>query len=236
MGELHLEILRERLLREFRVEANVGTPRVSYRQTIRSRAEGASTFEKHVGGRSHFARVRVLIEPDPAAVKPTLRSELRKDKVPLEFHPAIEEGAAGAIASGGVLGLTLTQLRACIVDAEFRPGESSALAYTAAASAALEDALGRAGGIILEPFMRFEIEVPEEYYGGVSSDLSKRRASIEGVDLEHGIRTIRGVVPLAEVFGYPNTLRSLTQGRGSISLEPESYRPVPEEVAARFDL
>jgi elongation factor G len=236
MGELHLEVLKERLLREFRVAAVVGTPRVSYRQTIRRPAIGRGVFEKQLGGKSHFAAVVVALTPASEAARPTLTSELKKEKLPLEFHPAVEDGTRSALASGGVLGFPLTQLAVRIVEAEFRPGEASAVAYSAAASAAFANALADAGTTILEPVMRFEIEVPDDYYGAVSSDLNKRRAQIREVELEQGLRLIRGIVPLAEVFGYPNNLRSLSQGRGSISLEPECYLPVPEDVAARFDL
>jgi elongation factor G len=234
MGELHLEILKDRLLREFRVAAVVGTPRVAYRQTIERPADGEGVFEKQLGLKSHYARVLVHLEPLPEAAKPLLASELRKEKVPLEFHPAVEEGARGALQSGGVLGFPLTQLRVRIVDADFRPGEASPIAYSTAAHEAFTRALEKAGSVILEPVMRFEIEVPDDYYGAVSVDLQKRRAQIDAIELEHGVRIIRGLVPLAEVFGYSNTLRSLSQGRGSISLEPERYLPVPPEIAAKF--
>ena len=235
MGELHLEVLKGRLLREFNVAANVGTPRVSYRQTIQAAAEARGVFEQQIGGRQHFAAVRLRLEPDPELSQVLLESRLDKDAVPLEFHPAVEDGARGALGSGGVLGFPLTQVRAVVLDAEFRQGESSAMAYTAAASKAVDEALDVAGACVLEPVMAFAIEVPEEFYGAVSADVSQRRAVIQDVELERGLRVIRGVVPLAEVFGYPNMLRSLSQGRAEISLEPDSYRAVPADVAARFD-
>ncbi|MBN1443264.1 MAG: elongation factor G [Planctomycetes bacterium] len=236
MGELHLEIIKERLLREFRVAANVGTPRVAYRQTILRSAEGESVFDRQLGGRTQFARVRVRVAPAPGAelARSEVRSELRKEKVPLEFHPAILDAVQGALESGGDLGLPLLQIRVTVIDGEFRPGESTAVAFAAAAAGAFADALSRAGSVVLEPVMRFEILLPEEYYGAVSLDLGKRRSTIREVDLEGHLRVIRGTVPLSEVFGYTGTLRSLTQGRGMISLEPESYQPVGEEVAERF--
>jgi elongation factor G len=236
MGELHLEVIRERLDREFRVGANVGTPRVAYRQTIQSAAEAEAVFERQLAGRTQFARVSVRLEPAPELLKPAVESELRKERVPLEFHPVINDALRAALESGGQVGLPLTQIRALILDGEFRPGESTPVAYAAAASSAFERALERAQSVILEPVMRFEIQLPDDYYGAVSTDLNKRRSTIREVDVEHGLRYIRGVVPLAEVFGYSGTLRSLTQGRGTISLEPEFYRPVPEEVAQRFRL
>jgi elongation factor G len=234
MGELHLEILRDRLLREFKVEAGVGKPRVAYRQTLRIAATGDGVFERQIGGKNHFARVRVRVEPAPGAERPTVQSLLRKEKVPLEFHPAIEDGVKGALETGGTLGFPMIQIRVVIEDAEFRPGEASPIAYTTAASMAFDAAVALSEAVLLEPVMRFEIQVPDDYYGSVTNDLNKRRAEIREAGLQAELRILRGTVPLAEVFGYTTALRSLTQGRGAISLEPESYRPVPEEVAARF--
>jgi elongation factor G len=234
MGELHLEIVKERIAREFKVAANVGSPRVAYRQTILRSAEADAVFEKQIGGRSHYARVVILLEPAPGALKTEVSSDLKKDKVPLEFHPVILDAVRDALESGGVLGFPLTQMRARILDAAFRPGESSAVAYAAAAAQSFQVALERAGAVILEPVMRFEIQLPDSYYGPVSTDLQKRRAILRESDLADGLRILRGLVPLAEVFGYPNNLRSLSQGRAAISLEPESYLPVPQAVAERF--
>jgi elongation factor G len=234
MGELHLEILQDRLFREFKVDANVGKPRVAYRQTVRSTATGEGLFERQIGGKNHFARVRVRVVPEAGSEKPTLENLVKKDVVPLEFIPAIEEGVRGSLESGGTLGFPMIQLRVIIESAEFRPGEASAIGYTTAAALAFEDALTRSEAVVLEPLMRFEIQVPDEYYGGVTNDLNKRRALIRESDVQGPFRMLRGAVPLAEVFGYTTVLRSITQGRGSISLEPEAYTPVPPEVAARF--
>jgi len=236
MGELHLEIVKDRLLREFRVEAAVGAPRVAYRQTLAEPAEAEGVFEKQVGGRNLFAKVCLRLEPTPDATRPTVMSELRKELIPLEFHPVINEGVKEALDSGGVLGFPLIQLRVRILGAEFRPQESTAPAYNAACATAFQLALERAGVTILEPVMRFEIQVPDAYYGTVSTDLGRRRAAIQEVNLEHDMRIIRGCVPLSEVFGYSGTLRSLSQGRATISLEPEAYVPVPREVEERFRL
>jgi elongation factor G len=235
MGELHLEILRDRLLREFKVEAHVGKPRVAYRQTVRGTAEGVGVFERQIGGKNHFAKVKVRVEPAPGADRPTVENLVRKNQVPLEFIPAIEEGARGALESGGTLGFPMIQLKVIIQAAEFRPGEASNIAYTTAASAAFDDAVTKSEAVILEPVMRFEIQVPDAFYGPVTNDLNKRRAVIHESDILADLRTLRGTVPLAEVFGYTTVLRSLTQGRGTISLEPESYSPVPAEVAKIFD-
>jgi elongation factor G len=236
MGELHLEIVKDRLLREFRVEAAVGPPRVAYRQTLAAQAEAQGVFEKQIGGRSLFAKVSLRLEPTPDQTLPTVVSELRKETLPLEFHPVIKEAVKEALDSGGLLGFPLIQLRVRILGAEFRPQESTAPAYNAASTLAFQLALDRAGVTILEPVMRFEIQVPDAYYGTVSTDLVRRRAGIQEVTLDHDLRIIRGRVPLSEVFGYSGTLRSLSQGRATISLEPEAYAPVPRDVEDRFRL
>jgi elongation factor G len=212
----------------------VGKPRVAYRQTLRIAATGDGVFERQIGGKNHFARVRVRVEPAPGAERPTVQSLLKKEKVPLEFHPAIEDGVKGALETGGTLGFPMIQIRVVIEDAEFRPGEASPIAYTTAASMAFDAAVALSEAVLLEPVMRFEIQVPDDHYGSVTNDLNKRRAEIREAGLQAELRILRGTVPLAEVFGYTTALRSLTQGRGSISLEPEFYRPVPEDVAARF--
>lgn len=234
MGELHLDVVTDRLRREFRVPATVGKPRVAYRQTIQKSSEAEVCFEKQIAGRTHFARVLLRLDPLESTLRPVVDSELKKDRVPLEYHQVIIDAVRAAAESGGGVGLPLIQLRAIVLDGEFRPGESTPVAYAQAASRAFEQALEKAQAVILEPVMRFEIELPDQYYGAVSTDLNKRRTIIREVDLKHGIRQIRGTVPLREVFGYTGTLRSLTQGRGNISLEPESYQPVPEEVAERW--
>ncbi len=236
MGELHLEVIKNLLLREFKVDARVGKPRVAYRQTIRSAQEGESIFERQIGGKQHFARVRVRIEPDPDAEVPVVKNEVTKVDVPLEFHPPLIEGVTGAVESGGDLGFPIIKIRVTIVEAEFRQNEGSPIAFTTAGAEAFARALEKEEPRILEPVMRFEVQVPDEYYGGVVNDFNQRRAIVQETDLQGDLRILRGTVPLAEVFGYTTILRSLTQGRGTISLEPESYAPVPVEVEERFRL
>ena len=234
MGELHLEVAEHRIGEEFRIDVSVGTPRVAYRQTVRSTARGDVVFESHVGDRSQFARVEVEVFPTGEEATPSVESELSKESVPLEFHPVIREAVETAIRSGGTIGLPLTRVGARVLGAEFRTGESTPVAFSQAATKAVEKAIEEAGVVVLEPVMRFEIDVPDDHYGAVSNDLAQRRATIESVDLVEGRRVVRGIVPLSAVFGYSAILRALTQGRGAISLQPESYQPVPEAVAARF--
>ena len=236
MGELHLEIIKERLEREFKVGATVGKPRVSYRQTIMETCSGAGVFDHKLGERSQYAEVSVSVEPGSDESGCEIVNQLSKEDVPLEFQPAVEDSLAAAVESGGTLGLPLMRIRVRIIGGGTRQGEASAVAFATAANAAFDDALSSAESFVLEPMMRFEIQVPEEYYGNVSTDLNQRRTVIREVDLEGLNRILRGVVPLAETFGYTGVLRSLTQGRGTISLEPESYAAVPSAVAARFRL
>ena len=236
MGELHLEIVVERLEREFKVEANIGKPRVSYRQTIMEACEGVGIFDHKLGERSQYAEVRVNVGPGAGAGSCEIVNLLSKEDVPLEFHPAVVESLEAAVESGGTLGLPLMRIRVTVTGGGTRQGEASAVAFATAANVAFDNALNSSQSFVLEPTMRFEIQVPEEYYGAVSTDLNQRRTDIREVDLEGGLRILRGLVPLAETFGYTSRLRSLTQGRGTISLQPESYSAVPKEVAARFQL
>jgi len=234
MGELHLEIVRERLEREFHVAAAVGAPRVSYRQTIAREARVKGEIDRQLGGKHVFARVEVELVPARDSETPKVESRLSKEIVPLELHPVIFDGVKDALQSGGGLGFPLVQVLARVLSAEFRPHESTPAAFQAASAAAVNEGLEQAGIVILEPIMRFEIQVPDAAYGAVATDLEGRRSSIEEVLYVQESRWIRGKVPIAEVFGYPSTLRSLTQGRGTISLEPESYAPVPREVEKRL--
>lgn len=233
MGELHLEIIKERLEQEFRVVARVGKPRVSYRQTIRGSQRGSSVFEKQIGQKSHYAKVELEISSDDSIEKPVVETKVDKAIVPLEFHPAIQDGVEGAVA-GAPLGFALIKMRALVDHAETRQNEGSEIAFTTAAAAAVHHALDAAEVVTLEPLMRFEIQVPEEYFGNIQKDFNKRRALVQDSGMNGDLRVVRGTVPLAEVFGYTTILRSLTQGRGSISLEPETYAPVPRDVQARL--
>lgn len=235
MGELHLEIIKERLQREFSVDARVGKPRVAYRETVQGEATGSAVFEKLVGQKNHYAQVRIRVSHDDDVEGTEVSSELDKESVPLEYHPDIIEGVRGALESGGTRGFPFTHVRATVIDGDFRQGEGSPVAFATAASQALADAIQKMPSVVLEPIMRFEVQVPEDYYGSVVNDFNKRRAVVAETDLQGDIRLVRGTVPLAEVFGYTTILRSLSQGRASISMEPETYAEVPPEVAAKFD-
>ena len=235
MGELHLEVNVHRLVEDWRVKVVVGKPRVWYRQTIGAEAEAAAVFEKQLGARRHFARLTVKVVPDGGRVKPTIAIKLDPRRVPREFWPAIEEGLHGAIAGGGYLGFPWIYLRAEVTDGEIRVGETTAVAFAAAAQEAFDAATAKAKSVLLEPIINFDIFVPVEYYGTVSSDMTRRRGEIHETQIVGAGQRIGGKVPLAETFGYISTLRSLTQGRGTMTLEPCGFAPAPPEVAARFD-
>lgn len=235
MGELHLDIIRERLESEFGLGVKVGKPRVSYRQSIKEACSGAGVFDRKTGERSQYAEISVSVEPGCEDGSCEIVNQLSKEDVPLQFHPAVENELKAAVESGGTVGLALMGIRVRIISGAYRQGEATETAFIAAASLAFDDALNSAKSIILEPMMSFEIQTPTEFFGNVLNDLNRRRTEIRGTDHQEGIDSIlRGVVPLAETFGYTGILRTLTAGEGTISLEPESYSPAPPKVAADF--
>jgi elongation factor G len=231
MGELHLEILRHRIEREFRMTVRVGEPRVAYRQTVTRAAEAEAIFDKVLPGRSMYAGVRLRVEPDAHATPVALVNQLSRDEIPPQFHGAVESSARGAAAGGGTLGYPLTGLRVTLLGGSAREQGSNEVAFGHAAHMAFEKALAAAGPVLLEPIMEFEIRAPQDLLAGVNADLNGRRARVTSVTAEGSEAVVRGAVPLAEIFGYSTVLRSLTQGRASFSVEPRAYEAVPEHVA-----
>ncbi|GIW71426.1 MAG: elongation factor G [Planctomycetota bacterium] len=238
MGELHLEVLAHRIKREFGVDARVGKPRVSYRQTVAQPAEGYGRFERETGQRRLFGAVRLRVAPwsPPAGSKQKVRftSRLPSGRLPRELEAAVAEGALSAAAAGGTLGYPIIDVEIELLDAELHPTDSTEVAFNAAAAMAFQAACEKAGLVMLEPVMRLEIQTPEEYYGAVLTDLQQRRATLQDMAMHGEMRVIRGVVPLAEMFGYSTTIRSLSQGRATFSLEPYAFAPVPEEARPRW--
>ncbi|MFH1227343.1 MAG: elongation factor G [Planctomycetota bacterium] len=226
MGELHLEIIKNRITRDFNIPANVGEPRVAYKETITQPAEGQAEFNRQVGEKQHYAKVVVRVEPDRTALRPTIICQPIPNKVPVQFINAVQDGLAGSVMSGEVAGYPLIYLKITLTDGAFVSASSSEVAFQAAGAMALKDALSKTKGVVLEPIMKFDIVVPEEYMGEVIQDLNKRRAVIEEVDSTTTTKIIKGKIPIAQTFGYATALRSLTSGRGSHSLEPAEYRPV----------
>jgi elongation factor G len=235
MGELHLEVLVDRMLREFRVSANVGKPRVAYRETITQSVRSEGTFARQTGGRAHYGRVVLDLTPLGPGEGFVFENHCSEDVIPKEFIPAIEEGAREAMESGILAGYPLVDLRASLVGGTFDEEESSDLAFKVAASKALRDGVQDGGPVLLEPVMKTEIVAPETFVGEIVGDLNARRAQIERLDPRPGgIQAILAFVPLAEMFGYATDLRSMTQGRGTFTMEFAHYAQVDRQIADRI--
>jgi len=235
MGELHLEVLVDRMLREFKVSANVGKPRVAYRETITQSVRSEGSFVRQTGGRGHYGRVVLELEPLEPGGGFSFIDACRNDVIPKQFVPAIEEGARGALESGVLAGYPLVDLQATLVDGDFHEVDSSELAFKIASSIALRDGVQEAGPVLLEPVMSTEIVAPEEFVGEIVGDLNARRAQIESLDPRPGgIQAVKANVPLAGMFGYATDLRSMTQGRGTFTMEFLHYAEVDRQVADRI--
>jgi elongation factor G len=235
MGELHLEVLVDRMLREFKVSANVGKPRVAYRETITQSVRSQGSFVRQTGGRGHYGRVVLELEPLEPGGGFEFIDACPRDVIPRQFIPAIEEGAREALESGVLAGYPLIDLRATLVDGDFHEVDSSELAFKVAASIALRDGVQEAGPVLLEPVMSTEIVAPEEFVGEIVGDLNARRAQIERLDPRPGgIQAVHASVPLAGMFGYATDLRSMTQGRGTFTMEFSHYAEVDRQLADRI--
>ena len=232
MGELHLEIIVDRLRREFQVEANVGRPRVSYRETIRAAVEQEGRFVRQTGGRGQFGHVFLRIEPLPSGGGYEFVNKITGGAVPKEYIPAVDKGVQQQMAEGVLGGYPVVDLRATLYDGSFHEVDSSEVAFRVAAQQALRDGIKRARPVLLEPTMKIEVVTPDDYMGDVSADLSRRRGELHSMEESPSGKVVRGEVPLAEMFGYATTLRSMSQGRATYSMEFSRYTPVPAKVAA----
>jgi elongation factor G len=235
MGELHLEILVDRMRREFKVEANVGKPQVAYRETLRKAvARHDYTHKKQTGGSGQFAKIQIAIEPLPTGVVEGGYEFINKvtgGRVPREYIPSVDAGCREAMTSGPLAGYPLTDVRVTLLDGAYHDVDSSELAFKVAGLAAFKEASKLADPAILEPVMRVEVVTPEDFMGDVIGDLNSRRGQIQAMDERSGARVVRALVPLSEMFGYVGDLRSRTQGRASYSMEFDSYAEVPGNVA-----
>jgi elongation factor G len=233
MGELHLDVTLKRIERDFGVKLGWGKPRVSFRETVRSAAEGSATYQRQVAGDQLFARVRLRVEPlsDPGA-RTEVVSALPQGAMPAAYVPALVDSVANAADGGGLYGYPVTGIRATIEDASFADAGQPEIAINSAASHAFREALRAAGAIVLEPYGRLEIRIPEDYLGAVMKTLQQRRAIVLDTGFSRGATIVRGVAPIGDMFGYLTALRSHTQGRGSFSLEPLDYRPLPDNLTA----
>ena len=231
MGELHLEILVDRMLREFKVEANVGAPQVAYRETIRKSVKAEGKFIRQSGGKGQYGHVVIQLEPGDAGTGFEFVSKIVGGSIPKEYVSPAEQGMKEACESGILAGYPLIDVKATLVDGSFHEVDSSEMAFKIAGSMAIKDGVMKASPVLLEPMMKVEVEVPEDFLGDVMGDLNSRRGQIEGMGSESGIAKVTAKVPLAEMFGYATDIRSKTQGRGIFSMEFSHYDEVPRNVA-----
>jgi elongation factor G len=233
MGELHLEIIVDRMKREFKVEANIGKPKVAYREAITKSYEVDYTHKKQSGGAGQFAKVKIIFEPLPADTKEQFifASEIVGGRVPKEYIPGVEKGLEQAKETGVLAGYPVVRLKARLIDGAYHDVDSSVLAFEIAARSAFREAIEKAGPIILEPIMKVEVVTPEDYMGDVIGDINSRRGQIQNLEGRDVAQVITAKIPLASMFGYVNDLRSLSQGRASYSMEFDSYEAVPANVA-----
>ncbi len=234
MGELHLEIIVDRLFREFKVEANVGKPQVAYKETIRNKVRAEGRFVRQSGGRGQYGHVWVEFEPLERGVGYAFENKIVGGVVPREYVPAVDEGIQEAMANGVIAGYPMIDVKATIVDGSYHEVDSSEMAFHIAGSMALKAGAQKGDAYLLEPIMKVEVTVPEEYMGDIMGDINSRRGRIEGMEARAGAQVIRGFVPLSEMFGYATSLRSRTQGRGTYSMEFYSYEEVPKSVSAEI--
>jgi len=231
MGELHLEIIVDRLKREFKVETNVGKPQVAYRETFRTPARVEGKFVRQSGGRGQYGHVWIEFEPLEQGAGFVFENKIVGGVVPKEYVPAVQAGIEEAMRNGVLAGYPMVDIKATLVDGSYHDVDSSEMAFKIAGSLALKAAKDKCNPVLLEPIMKVEVTVPEEYFGDVMGTLSSRRGRIEGTDTRAGAQIIRAKVPLGEMFGYSTTLRSSTQGRGTFSMELSHYEEVPKSIA-----
>ncbi len=238
MGELHLDILIDRLKREFKVEANIGAPQVAYRETISHKAEVDYTHKKQTGGSGQFARVKMELEPTEPGEGYSFESRIVGGAVPKEYIPGVEKGIQSVLDSGPLAGFPVIDVKVALVDGAYHDVDSSVLAFEIAARAAMREGLKKAGAKLLEPIMKVEVVTPEEYTGNIIGDLTSRRGQVQGQEARGNAIVINAFVPLANMFGYINTLRSMSSGRANFTMLFDHYEPVPqnisEEIQAKY--
>ncbi|MEW6540940.1 MAG: elongation factor G [Bacillota bacterium] len=234
MGELHLEIIVDRLLREFKVQANIGRPQVAYKETIKGIAQAEGRFIRQTGGRGQYGHVVIVVEPLDRGKGFEFSNQIVGGVVPKEFIPSVETGVREALTSGVLFGYPVADVKVSLVDGSYHPVDSSEPAFKIAASMALKKAVTNASPVLLEPVMRVEVVLPEDYTGDVISDLNSRRGHITRMELQGKTQVVRADVPLAEMFGYATELRSRTQGRGNHTMQFDHYAEVPQNIADKM--
>ena len=233
MGELHLEIIVDRLLREFKVEANVGKPQVAYKETIRKSADVEEKYARQSGGRGQYGHVKIRVEPNPTKGYEFI-NEIVGGAIPKEYIPAVDNGIQGAMLSGVLAGYNVVDVKVTLYDGSYHEVDSSEMAFKIAGSMAFKSAMKQADPVLLEPIMKVTVIVPEEYMGDIIGDVNSRRGTIQGMEAISGAQRINAMVPLSEMFGYATDMRSRTQGRGQYTMEPSHYAEVPKSVSEKI--
>ncbi len=234
MGELHLEIIVDRLLREFKVEANVGAPQVAYKETISGNANVDHKYSRQSGGKGQYGHVKIIVEPNESGKGYEFINNVVGGSIPKEYIPAVDAGIKGAMQAGVLAGYPVVDVKVTLYDGSYHEVDSSEMAFKIAGSMAFKEAMRKAQPVILEPIMQVTVLVPEQYMGDVIGNLNSRRGQIQGMDAHNGIEEIKALVPLSEMFGYSNDLRSKTQGRGQYAMEPHSYIEVPKSISEKI--
>ncbi len=234
MGELHLEIIVDRLLREFKVEANVGAPQVAYKETIRKSADVNEMYKRQSGGKGQYGHVKIIAEPNESGKGYEFINKIVGGAIPKEYIPAVDAGIKGAMQAGVLAGYPVVDVKVTLYDGSYHEVDSSEMAFKIAGSMAFKEAMRKADPVILEPIMKVVVIVPEDYMGDVIGDLNSRRGQIQGMEARIGAQQINAFVPLSEMFGYSNDLRSKTQGRGQYTMEPSHYIEVPKSIAEKI--
>ena len=234
MGELHLEIIVDRLLREFKVEANVGAPQVSYKETIRKEATVDHKYARQSGGKGQYGHVKIIVEPNESGKGYEFVNKVVGGAIPKEYIPAVDAGIQGAMQAGVLAGYQVVDVKVTLFDGSYHEVDSSEMAFKIAGSMAFKEAMRKADPVILEPIMKVVVIVPEEYMGDIIGDINSRRGQIQGMESRPGAQQINAFVPLSEMFGYSNALRSKSQGRGQYSMEPSHYIELPKSISDKL--
>ena len=232
MGELHLDIKVDILRRTYKVDANIGAPQVAYREKLTRRIEQDYTHKKQTGGTGQFARVKIVFEPNDQGAGNTFESKIVGGAVPKEFIPGVEKGINSVMGAGVLAGFPVVDVKATLMDGAFHDVDSSVLAFEIASRAAFREALQKGGSVLLEPIMKVEVVTPEDYTGSVIGDLNSRRGQIQGQDMRGNANVINAMVPLMNMFGYVNNLRSMSQGRATFTMQFDHYAEAPANVSA----
>ena len=234
MGELHLEIIVDRLLREYKVEANVGAPQVAYKETIKKSVQQDTKYARQSGGKGQYGHVKIRVEPNESGKGYEFVNAIVGGAVPKEYIPAVDAGIQGAMNAGVMAGFPVVDVKVTLYDGSYHEVDSSEMAFKIAGSMAFKEACRKAGATLLEPIMKVSVIVPDEYLGTVIGDLTARRGQIQGQEARPGAQQVDALVPLANMFGYATDLRSSTQGRGQYSMEPHSYEEIPKSIAEKI--